>query len=125
RPISGPSHGTLTLNADGSFDYTPANGFAGDDTFTYKANDGTSDSNVATVTIHVGIPAPPTATDKNATTTAGSPNGAPVTTDVMAGDTGFNISLTSATNGTHGTTSINTSNGTVTYTPDNNYSGPD
>jgi VCBS repeat-containing protein len=50
---SGPSHGTVTLNADGSFDYTPDADFNGTDTFTYKANDGTADSNIATVTITV------------------------------------------------------------------------
>jgi VCBS repeat-containing protein len=51
--IAGPSHGTATLNADGSFSYTPAANFNGSDSFTYKANDGTVDSNLATVTITV------------------------------------------------------------------------
>ena len=50
---AGPAHGTLTLNADGSFTYTPAANYNGTDSFTYKANDGTADSNVATVTITV------------------------------------------------------------------------
>jgi choice-of-anchor B domain-containing protein len=48
------SHGSLSLNADGSFTYTPHTGFTGIVTFTYHANDGTDDSNVATVTINVG-----------------------------------------------------------------------
>ena len=51
--VTGPAHGTLTLNPDGSFTYIPAAGFTGTDTFTYKANDGQLDSNVATVTISV------------------------------------------------------------------------
>ncbi len=51
--VTGPAHGTLTLNADGSFTYTPDADWFGPDTFTYKANDGISDSNVATVTITV------------------------------------------------------------------------
>jgi VCBS repeat-containing protein len=46
-------NGTLTLNAVGSFTYTPNADFFGTDTFTYMANDGTSDSNVVTVTITV------------------------------------------------------------------------
>ena len=54
RWSSGPAHGTLTLNADGSFTYTPSANYNGADSFTYKANDGTADSNVATVTITVG-----------------------------------------------------------------------
>lgn len=52
--VSGPSHGTLTLNSDGSFGYTPAANFNGADSFTYKANDGAADSNTATVSIDVG-----------------------------------------------------------------------
>ena len=41
---SDPTHGALTLNSDGSFTYTPAAGFSGADSFTYKANDGKVDS---------------------------------------------------------------------------------
>jgi VCBS repeat-containing protein len=51
---SGPSNGTLTLNSDGSFDYAPNLDFTGTDSFTYLANDGTEDSNMATVVITVG-----------------------------------------------------------------------
>ena len=51
--VSGPAHGTLTLNADGSFTYTPAANFNGSDSFTYTASDGSLDSNVATVAITI------------------------------------------------------------------------
>ncbi|HJQ28688.1 MAG TPA: tandem-95 repeat protein, partial [Rubrobacter sp.] len=51
--VSGPVHGTLTVNPDGSFTYTPDANYSGLDTFTYKANDGNDDSNVATVSITV------------------------------------------------------------------------
>ena len=47
------SHGSLTLNSDGSFVYTPDVDFYGTDSFTYKANDGEADSNTATVTIQI------------------------------------------------------------------------
>src|SRR5262249_49435750 len=51
--VTGPAHGTVTLNPDGTFTYTPSPNFNGIDSFTYKANDGSLDSNVATVTITV------------------------------------------------------------------------
>jgi len=50
---TGPTHGTLVLNLDGSFTYTPNSGFSGVDKFTFKANDGELDSNIATYTINV------------------------------------------------------------------------
>ena len=52
--VSGPANGTLVLNADGSYSYTPGADFNGTDSFTYLANDGTADSAIAaTVTITV------------------------------------------------------------------------
>ncbi len=51
--LSDVSNGTLTLNADGSFTYEHDGGETTEDSFTYKANDGTSDSDPATVTITV------------------------------------------------------------------------
>jgi len=50
---SGPSDGSVTLNSDGSFTYTPNTNFDGLDSFTYHANDGTTNSNTATVSITV------------------------------------------------------------------------
>ena len=51
--VSGPAHGSLTLSADGNFSYTPDADWNGTDSFTYTANDGALDSNVATMTITV------------------------------------------------------------------------
>jgi hypothetical protein len=48
--VSAPD-GTVTWFADGSFVYSPSVSFSGSDQFTYKANDGSADSNIATVTI--------------------------------------------------------------------------
>jgi VCBS repeat-containing protein len=47
------SHGTITLNANGSYTYVPAADFNGVDTFTFKVNDGQFDSGIATVTITI------------------------------------------------------------------------
>ncbi len=51
--VTDVSNGTLVLNADGTFTYTPDPNFSGVDSFTYKANDGTADSNTVTVTLNV------------------------------------------------------------------------
>ena len=51
RIVTAPAHGTLTLAANGSYIYTPTAGYAGADSFTYVANDGTADSPPATVAI--------------------------------------------------------------------------
>src|SRR5207237_574930 len=51
--VSGPANGTVSINADGSFTYKPSTNFNGTDSFTYKANDGLADSNVATVTLTI------------------------------------------------------------------------
>jgi hypothetical protein len=56
QPIAGGATtqgGTVTLNADGSFSYTPPAGFEGADTFTYTATNGLAPNDTATVTIHV------------------------------------------------------------------------
>jgi len=47
------SNGFLDFNADGSFTYTPDSDFFGMDSFTYYANDGVTDSNIAVVNIIV------------------------------------------------------------------------
>ena len=49
------THGHLILNADGSFTYTPDAMWSGIDTFTYRVYDGTSYSEVVTVTITVKL----------------------------------------------------------------------
>lgn len=51
--VDGPDHGTLAFNTDGTFVYTPFDDFNGADSFTFKANDGSADSNVATVNLIV------------------------------------------------------------------------
>jgi hypothetical protein len=50
---SSPAHGTVLVQPDGSFIYTPAADFNGTDSFGYKASDGAAQGNVATVTITV------------------------------------------------------------------------
>jgi len=52
-PMTDPGHGTVMLYPNGAFIYTPEPGYIGEDSFTYVANDGRDDSNIATVFIEV------------------------------------------------------------------------
>ena len=49
--IAGATKGTLTLNGNGGFTYTPGTAFDGSDSFTYRSSDGILQSEVTTVTI--------------------------------------------------------------------------
>ena len=51
--VTAPRSGTLFIDPNGRFTYTPRAGFAGTDTFTYRVNDGRLNSPAATVTLRV------------------------------------------------------------------------
>jgi len=57
--VTEPSHGTVVVNADGSFTYLPFGNFSGTDSFTYKLNDGVLDSNIASVVLTITSPCGP------------------------------------------------------------------
>lgn len=59
--VDQPAHGSVSLEdaSSGSYSYTPNQDYVGPDSFTFKANDGEDDSNVATVTITVKAVEPP------------------------------------------------------------------
>jgi VCBS repeat-containing protein len=123
--VTQPQHGTLDFDDDGSFTYTPTSGYHGEDTFTYKANDGTTDSATATVTINVN--APPAAVadsytvDEDGNLTKNAADG------VLANDTdadGDSLTMTVVDQPDHGTLDIN-DDGSFTYTPNADYHGTD
>src|SRR5213075_1486996 len=67
--VSQPTHGVLTLNTNGGFTYLPATNYLGNDSFTYRANDGALNSGIATVSITVtGVNDPPVAVNDSYTT---------------------------------------------------------
>jgi VCBS repeat-containing protein len=123
--------GTLTLNGNGSFDYTPDTGTT-TDSFTYYAYDGTVNSTTpATVTITVTeAPAPPEnqpplANPDSATTTRNTA----VTINLTANDTDPDGNLDPASvsirNVSRGVTITSLNNGSVVYTPRRNFQGTD
>jgi VCBS repeat-containing protein len=125
--VTQPSNGTISFNSNGNFVYTPAPNFSGTDTFTYQANDGTSNSNVATVTITISASNDaPTGSDDIYSTTEGVALTLPAP-GVLANDTdldGDNITATALTLAAHGTVALNP-NGSFTYTPNGGFVGTD
>ncbi|HSN17375.1 MAG TPA: Ig-like domain-containing protein, partial [Gammaproteobacteria bacterium] len=124
--VSQPTHGTLKLSSSSSssYTYTPAAGYLGADSFTWKANDGASDSNVATVSITVTLPPPPlgapTVSDMTLTTPANT-----ALTGTLKG-TGASLSFAIATQPSHGSVKLtDTGTGAFTYTPASGYNGSD
>ncbi|WP_345375540.1 Ig-like domain-containing protein [Frondihabitans cladoniiphilus] len=118
--VTGPTHGTLTLNTNGSYVYTPASTFSGTDTFTYKATDSAGRSTTATDTITV---LPLAVSDALPNTSAGTARTLAGST-LLANDNGSTLTITSVGTPAHGTAVLN-ANGSVTYTPATNWSGPD
>jgi uncharacterized protein len=69
---SGPAHGTLgSLNGD-RVTYTPNAGYSGFDSFTFRASDGSTTSDIAIITITVNEPSPPSYTLTVTTTGSGT-----------------------------------------------------
>jgi hypothetical protein len=123
--VSGPSDGTLTLNSDGSFDYTPNSNFTGSDSFTYTASDDVASSSPATVTLTVSASAPSAADqsfDVAENNTLNAPSGALL---LNAGNPD-NMTLTAqdVTQPTDGSVTVN-SDGSFVYTPTSNFTGSD
>lgn len=128
--VTGPSHGGLT-GTGANQTYTPVPDFNGTDTFTWRVNDGTNNSNTSTMTITVReVNDPPTAVDDSKTTTANNAltfAGSDLTTNDSTGPANeagqtLTVSSVTATANTHGTVALNS--GQVTYTPASGYTGP-
>ena len=126
-PISGVSHGSLTLNSDGSFIYTPDTGYSGLDAFSYQANDGQANSNTAIVSINIssGNQSPVAFYDQYGTDTDSSLSiAAP---GVLGNDNDVDLDTLTAvpiSGVSYGNLTLN-SDGSFIYTPYAGYSGLD
>ena len=125
--ITDPLYGSLELNSNGSFSYTPKINFVGLDSFTYKAFDGELYSESATVTIKVLSPeTAPKAENDLYTATSGillklKAPGILENDQVMSGKT---LTATLETNPLHGSCSIE-ADGSLKYTSETEYTGKD
>ncbi|TFH00591.1 MAG: tandem-95 repeat protein, partial [Calditrichales bacterium] len=127
--VTQPLSGSASVNpSTGAVTYTPAANYNGSDSFTYRVrDDGNAVSNTATVTITVNsVNDPPVAMNDLANTDEDTG----VIINVLANDTDVDGTLvpgsvTVVGNPAHGSTSVNASNGAVTYTPTAAWSGND
>ncbi|RED91505.1 Ig-like domain-containing protein, partial [Marinoscillum furvescens] len=119
--VSDVSNGTLTLNADGSFDYTHDGSETTSDSFTYKVNDGTVDGNTVTVTLTITPQNDaPVAVADAYTFDEGSSNTVAVATGVLANDSdadGDAITAILVSDVSNGTLTLN-ADGSFDYTHD-------
>ena len=125
---SGVTHGTLVHENDGSFVYTPDANFAGTETFTYRLNDGTADSNTALVTITL-VPQSdaPVAADDGFTASVDQTLTIDAATGVLANDVdvdGDSLTATLQSSPTDGTIVLS-GDGSFTYTPNVSFTGTD
>lgn len=121
--VAGPANGSVVLSGSGDqdFEYTPNTGFAGVDTFTFNASDGTDNSNTATATITVNTP--PSAVAASFTTSdIGTVSGTIGASDAEGDNVTFAVS-TAPTKGS--VTSLDAGTGEFIYTPDPTQDGLD
>jgi VCBS repeat-containing protein len=119
--VAQAAHGTVTVNANGSFSYTPNAGYSGTDSFTFKANDGALDSNVATENLTIKANHAPVAANGSASGDENTViNGTLVATDIDSNP----LTFSRVAQAGHGSVTVN-ANGSFSYTPNAGYSGTD
>ena len=116
------AHGTVTVNDDGSFSYTPNANYNGPDSFTFKANDSLLDSNIATENLTISaVNDAPVAANASASGDENTViNGTLVATDVDSAS----LTFSGVAQAAHGSVTVN-ANGSFSYTPNTGYSGTD
>ncbi|MET0238817.1 MAG: Ig-like domain-containing protein [Sphingobium sp.] len=126
--VTGPQHGTLTLNPDGSFVYRPHDNYNGPDSFTYKANDGKVDSAPVTVTLNVTpVNDAPKGTADSYTIDEDGMLVVTAANGVLKNDSdpdGNAVSAQLVSGPANGTLTLN-ADGSFSYVPKANYSGTD
>jgi ELWxxDGT repeat protein len=122
--VTNPAHGALALidATTGAFTYTPAPGYTGPDSFTFKASDGLAETAVASVALNITNQLP-AAADAALTVHANRTLHGTLPASDPDGDA---LVFSVATPAAHGTVAISdTATGGFTYTPQANFLGAD
>ncbi|WP_425046064.1 tandem-95 repeat protein [Primorskyibacter sp. S87] len=123
--VADPANGSVELRQDGSYTYTPADNFFGDDTFTVEVRDPAGETATVEVSITVDAvnDAPAVAPNISVNVVEGGSLTVPLVVndpDTAAADLIFRITEAPQ----NGVASVSAS-GTYTYTPNDNFSGND
>jgi hypothetical protein len=128
-PNLGPSNGRVTVNPNGTVNYTPNSGYTGTDTFTYSVSNNLPNplSDTAVVTITVTDTALPLAVNDSATTPRNQSTEISVLSNDVnpLGPVNSNLFDSIVRNPSNGTATFNRTTGNVVYVPNNGYSGTD
>ncbi|MFZ7132114.1 MAG: Ig-like domain-containing protein [Eubacteriales bacterium] len=126
--VTDPANGSVMVDEEGTYIYTPNLNFSGSDSFTISVDDGASENNISTGTVHITVQPvndEPIAVEDNVNT----PEDTPIIIDVLDndmdvdiayGDIPVIISFSSPTNG-----SVNKVGNSLQYTPNENWNGID
>ncbi len=134
KKASDPLNGTVTVNPDGTYEYTPDKGFTGKDSFTYTITDKDGYTSTATVVVDVKpapvVPTPtdkvPKAVDDVAETVGIKPVKGDITTNDALGDGDKSEhTFAKASDPINGGTVVMNEDGTYTYTPKAGFVGKD
>ncbi|MED5247666.1 MULTISPECIES: tandem-95 repeat protein [Priestia] len=121
--LVGPANGTVVVNPDGSYSYTPNENYNGVDSFSVVVSDGQGGTAISTITVTIlPVNDPPVGPNE---ITIVTPEETPVTNQIVATDPdGEVLTYTLQDPPTNGVAVVN-GDGTFTYTPNENYTGND
>lgn len=126
--VDAPVSGTVTINADGTFDYVPDAGFVGEDSFTYSISDGITTSDLASVVLSIRNSSPNASNDAYHIT-HDTPLSVPAASGLLSNDSDLDadnllVALVAGEGPASGSLILN-SDGTFNYTPNAGFTGED
>jgi len=128
-PVTNCSNGTVVINSDGTFTYTPNSGFSGSDTFEYRVCDDGSPSKCSEAWVSVNVAeqgnrAPVAVNDINNTVVNTAVSGNVLTNDYDPDGNSLAVISNLYASPSNGTVKMN-NDGTYTYTPNSGFEGED